>query len=106
MRGQGGSPLTKDPSSRRATIILFGLCLIAASAIAGAAAYRYLFWGDQLPGGFAVSAVDVDGEGSPEYLAAKTLVDSPKPGAYPAAGVLENPAPGAAIRRPPGRVRM
>ena len=104
--GQGGNPLTKDPGSRRATIILFGLCLIAASAIAGAAAYRYLFWGDQLPGGFAVSAVDVDGEGSPEYLAAKTLVDLPESGDYTVVGVLANPATGAAITTTSGRVEM
>src|SRR3990170_1708156 len=41
LAGEGGNELTRDPASRRATVILFGLCVVAASAIAGAAEYRY-----------------------------------------------------------------
>jgi len=98
--------LTKDPGSRRAAVILFGLCVIAAGAIAGAAVYRYAFWGDQLPGGFAVNAVDLDGEGSPEYVIAKVLVDLPESGDYTAVGVLAEPSTGTAIATTTGRVEM
>ena len=98
--------MTKDPSSRRAAVILFGLCVIAASAIAGAAVYRYAFWGDQLPGGFAISAVDLDGQGSPEYLVAKVLVDLPESGDYTAVGILAEPSTGRAIATTTGRVEM
>jgi len=98
--------LTTDPSSRRAAVILFGLCVIAASTIAGAAVYRYMFWGDQLPGGFSVNAVDLDGQGSPEYLIAKIAVDLPESGDYTAVGVLSDPATGNAIATTTGRVEM
>ena len=98
--------MTKDPSSRRAAVILFGLCVIAASAIAGAAVYRYMFWGDQLPGGFSVNPVDLDGEGSPEYLVAKIAVDLPESGDYTAVGVLADPTTGSAIATTTGRVEM
>ena len=98
--------MTKDPGSRRAAVILFGLCVIAASAIAGAAVYRYAFWGDQLPGGFSVAPVDLDGQGSPEYLIAKVLVDLPESGDYTAVGVLADPSTGTAIATTTGRVEM
>ena len=101
-----GIGLTKDPGSRRAAVILFGLCVIAAGAIAGAAVYRYGFWGDQLPGGFAVSAVDLNGDGHPEYVVAKVLVDLPESGDYTAVGILSDPATGAALATTTGRVEM
>src|SRR3972149_4975687 len=34
LAGEGGNELTRDPASRRATVIPFGLCVVAASAIA------------------------------------------------------------------------
>jgi hypothetical protein len=98
--------LTTDTASRRASVILFGLCVIAASAIAGAAVYRYMFWGDQLPGGFAMNAVDLDGEGSVEYLIAKAAVNLPESGDYTSVAVLLDPATGAAIATTTGRVEM
>ena len=102
----GGNRLTKDPTARRATVILFGLCMIAAGAIGGAAAYRYLFWGDQLPGGFAISAVDLNGEGSPEYLIAKAAVNLPQSGDYTAVGTILDPSTGTALTQTTGRVEM
>ena len=98
--------MSEDVASRRASVILFGLCVIASSAIAGAAVYRYMFWGDQLPGGFAISAVDIDGEGSAEYLVAKAVVDLPESGDYTAAAMLVDPATGAAVATTTGRVEM
>ena len=98
--------MTKDPASRRATVILFGLCVIAASAIAGAAVYRYMFWGDQLPGGFQASPADHDGDGSPEYLVVQARVDLPESGDYSANAVLLQPSTGAAIAQTTGRVEL
>jgi len=92
--------------SRRASVILFGLCLIAASAIAGVAVYRYMFWGNQLPNGFAINAVDLDGEGSAEYLIAKAVVDLPESGDYTAVALLVDPSTGAAVATTTGRVEM
>jgi len=98
--------LTRDPASRRATVILFGLCVVAASAIAGAAVYRYMFWGDQLPGGFQASPTDHDGDGTPEYLVVKARVDLPESGDYSANAVLLQPSTGAAIAQTTGRVEL
>ncbi len=98
--------MTRDPASRRATVILFGLCVVAASAIAGAAVYRYLFWGDQLPGGFQASPTDHDGDGTPEYLVVKARVDLPESGDYSANAVLLQPSTGAAVAQTTGRVEL
>ena len=98
--------MTKDAGSRRAAVILFGLCVIASGAIAGAAVYRYVFWGNQLPGGFAMNAVDLDGSGAPEYLIAKAAVDLPESGDYTAVAVLTVPSTGAGVATTTGRVEM
>ena len=98
--------MTTEPGSRRATVILCGLCGIAASAVVGAALYRYMFWGGQLPGGVAINPVDVDGGGSPEYLIVKAAVDLPESGDYTAVAVLLDPSTGNALSSTSGRVEM
>ena len=104
--GIGGNHVTENPSARRATVILFGLCVIAASAIAGAAVYRYVFWGGQVPGGFVINPVDLNGDGSSEYLIAKVVVDLPESGDYTAVATLQNPTTGTALTQTTGRVEM
>ncbi len=103
---EGGNGLARNPASRRATVVLFGLCVVAASAIAGAALYRYFFWGDQLPGGFAAGLVDRDGDGAPEYLITRALVDLPEAGDYSVNAVLLQSSTGAAIAQTSGRVEL
>ena len=53
-----------------------------------------------------MTPVDLDGEGSPEYLVAKAVVDLPESGDYTAVGTLLNPATGAAVAQTTGRVEM
>ena len=65
-----------------------------------------MFWGNQLPNGFAINAVDLDGEGSAEYLIAKAVVDLPESGDYTAVALLVDPSTGAAVATTTGRVEM
>src|SRR3990170_4972216 len=98
--------MTEDASYRRAKVIILALCVIAAGTIAAAAAYRYLFWGDQLPGGFAASPVDLDRDGAPEYLITRSVVELPESGDYAAGAALLNPSTGAAIATTSGHVEL
>lgn len=59
-----------------------GLCLLAGSALAGAAVYRYAFWGNELPNGYAASVADTDADGMADYLVLQAKVDLPETGRY------------------------
>ncbi len=95
-----------DAGSRRAKVILVTLCMIAAGTIAGVAIYRYAFWGDQLPGGFAASPADHDGDGMPEYLITKSAVEVPESGDYGATATLSVPGTGTVIATTGGHVEL
>jgi len=98
--------MTEDAGSRRAKVIILGLCLIAAGTIASAAVYRYAFWGNQLPGGFAASPADHDGDGMPEYLITRAIVNLPESGDYGASALLIQPATGTVVAQTTGRVEL
>jgi len=98
--------MKEDAGSRRAKVIILGLCMIAAGTIAGAAVYHYAFWGDQLPGGYAASPADHDGDGMPEYLITRAVVNVPESGDYGATALLIQPATGTVIAQTTGSIEL